>query len=318
MNCFISTNIDIFYNLALEEFLLKQTSEDFFFLWRSKPVVVVGKHQNPYKEIDYFKAIKKQITVARRLSGGGTIYQDLGNINFTIIKKTKEGKQINLKKHSKMVFEALSCLGIDVNYSDRNDFLLNGKKISGNAEHVYKNRVLHHGTLLFDTDLDILRTVLKNKSKKYQDQTVSSVSSAVVNIKPSFDLYQDTRSFMNLLFEQILSLNHECRRISISPNIKIQDLRNNKYSTLEWIFLYTPKYELNNKFIYQNLSCSVKLRVKKGIIQSAQINGLESIKSINIKILEQQLQNKPHLVDEFESILKTWQLDTNVLTKEFF
>ncbi len=315
MNCFISTNTDIFYNLALEEFLLKQTREDFFFLWRSNPVVVVGKHQNPYKELDYFNTVENQIPVARRLSGGGTVYQDLGNVNFTIIKNTRQGKQINLKEHSKPVFDALRTLGIGVEYSKRNDFLLNGKKISGNAEHVHKNRILHHGTLLYDADLNVLRSVLRNKPQKYLDKTVASFSSSVVNIKQSLVWIEETQGFVNLLFRKVLSLNPTFKKNSITSDSEILELKNNKYSSKEWIFLYTPKYELKNEFIYQNTSCSISLSVLKGIIQNAEIKGLESI---NSKLLESKLQNRAHLLDEIEPLLKTEGEDLGSIIKEFF
>ena len=301
MNCFISSNTDIYYNLALEEFLLNNTSEDFFFLWRSEPVVVIGKHQNPYKELDYMFTLNNNIQIARRLSGGGTVYQDLGNINFTIIKNTKEGKQINLKQHSKPIFNALQQMGVNVQYSNRNDFLIEEKKFSGNAEHIYKNRVLHHGTLLFDSDLDILELAIRNKAYKYKDKTIASVKSKVVNLKDYLPHLHLPLSFQEELFNTIVAQTKENTRILEPNNSIISQLRDEKYSNNKWIFQYTPKYELVNDFEYQSKSCRIYLKVQKGKIKHAEVRGLEKeFTDSNLR----NLLNKDHLYDVLEAEFK--------------
>jgi len=297
LNCFISTNTDIYYNLALEEFLLKKSSEDFFFLWRSTPVAVIGKHQNPYKELDYLFTLDNNIQVARRLSGGGTVYQDLGNINFTIIKNTPEGKQINLKEHSKPIFEALKQMGVNVQYSNRNDFLIEGKKFSGNAEHIYKNRVLHHGTLLFDTDLDILESVIRNKADKYKDRTIASVKSKVANLKDYLVQPYSAFSFQEELFKIIVKQDNENVIIPEPLNSSIFLLREDKYSSNEWIFSYTPKYKLVNNFKFQSELCSISLEVKKGEIKYLMVSGLEDrFDDLELK----KLIGKKHLYDDLK------------------
>lgn len=315
MNCFISTNTDIYYNLALEEFLLKERSEDFFFLWRSEPVVVVGKHQNPYKELDYHYALENGINVARRLSGGGTVSQDLGNINFTFVKNTDEGKQINLKQHSKPIFDALRTMGLDVQYSKRNDLLIDGKKFSGNAEHVYKNRVLHHGTLLFDSDLDRLSAVLKSNYHNYTDKTIASVKSKVVNLGSYLPKGISAIDFQQVLFQKILLQNNKFITVETPDLNKIKDLRFQKYSTLEWIYLYTPKYELNKTFIYEGQDCTVRMKVVKGIIIDFQILGYG-------KKIEQELRdkllNQVHLYDNLEQIISTLPKEFKAFHKNLF
>ena len=315
MNCFISTNTDIYYNLALEEFLLKNRSEDFFFLWQSKPVVVVGKHQNPYKEIDINFAIDNQIQVARRLSGGGTVYQDLGGINFTFIKNTEEGKQINLKQHSKPIFDALNILGLNVNYSDRNDLLLNDKKISGNAEHVYKNRVLHHGTLLFNSNLDRLEQVLKNNYEQYTDKTIVSVKSKVANIQPylqqKISVIDFQKNILNLVIEQS-SVNFQIEEPQCP---QIEKLKVQKYKTEDWIFAYTSKYELRNYLNIDGVEYSYSLKVQKGIITEFEVDNLnqEIFQEIKKKLIKQR-----HLYKTLQEILLSFPKEYRCLYRNMF
>lgn len=296
MNCFISKHTDVYYNLALEEFLLKQRSEDFFFLWRSEPVAVVGKHQNPYKELDYLYTVENGIKVARRLSGGGTVYQDLGNVNFTIIKNTAEGKQINLKQHSKPIFNALRNMGLPVEYSKRNDLLIEGKKFSGNAEHIYKNRVLHHGTLLFDSDLDVLEAVIKAKSGKYQDKTIASVRSKVSNIKSYLPKKYTVESFQEELLNQVVDLDQTFSKIEKPEGT----LNLTKYNSDEWIFDYTPKYKMENYFVFEGNACRLKLEVQKGTIQQVKFEGIVDAR---FELLEKSLSGKTHRLSVIKGLL---------------
>ena len=315
MNCFISTNTDIYYNLALEEFLLKEKSEDFFFLWQSEPVVVIGKHQNPYKETDFHFLVDKNIKIARRLSGGGAVYQDLGNINFTLIKNTKEGKQINLKQHSKPIYDALIALDLDVEYSKRNDLLIDGKKFSGNAEHVYKNRVLHHGTLLYNSDLQILEKVLASKKESYTDKTINSVKSKVTNLKPHLKNSKSTDEFLQLLFETLLQSSSLYTRIlePQSPNINL--LRQNKYIQNAWVLGYTPAYKLKKTFVIEGKKYTISLKVKKGKIIEVETNGLAT--SIS-QWFKKQLINSDHVYNLQKENFKSFPLEYRDWYKKIF
>ena len=156
MICIHLKNTNPFYCLAAEEYLLKNFDDDIFMLWQSKDTVVLGKHQNALAEINYPFVRANNVTVARRISGGGTVFHDAGNVNFAFIKNVKSPAEISFKQFTQPVVEALALLGIEATSSGRNDLLIEGLKISGNAEHVFKNRVLHHGTLLFNSDLENL------------------------------------------------------------------------------------------------------------------------------------------------------------------
>lgn len=315
MNCFISKNTDIFYHLALEEFLLKQTSEDFFFLWQADDVAVVGKHQNPYKELDFSYANEHHIKIARRLSGGGTVFHDLGNINFTIIKNTEEGKQVDLKKHSQDVFKALELMGLDLSYSSRNDFLLNGQKVSGNAEHVYKNRILHHGTLLFNTDVSKLNKIINNQPEKYNDKTIASVKSTVSNISKYMHPSINIEAFKALLFQNLLLVNVENREIDEPNYTQAIELIEKKYKSEEWVFGHTPKYELFHAFEWNHKNYSVKLNVEKGIVAQIELKGFDFELGQKIK---NSIKNKRHLISEIAPILLEFGFDKKWITEKFF
>jgi len=311
MNCFISKHTDVYYNLALEEFLLKQKSEDFFFLWRSEPVAVIGKHQNPYKELDYMYTVENGIKVARRLSGGGTVYQDLGNVNFTIIKNTDEGKQINLKQHSKPIFDALRAMGLAVEYSKRNDLLIEGKKFSGNAEHVYKNRVLHHGTLLFDSDLEVLEATIKAKAEKYQDKTIASVRSKVSNIKPFLPKSYSIESFQEELLNHVVDWNSKFNKIEeLEYSLDIT-----KYNSEAWIFDYTPKYKMENHFDFEGQPCVLVLEVQKGIIKYIKFEGGNDSR---LHDTEKSLLGKRHRLSIIKELLTNKNSLPNKMLINFF
>ena len=167
MLCIQIENNDTFFCLAAEEYLLKNFNENIFMLWQSTNSVVVGKHQNALAEIDFSYVHRQNIDVARRISGGGTVFHDSGNVNFAFITNVNSTAEISFKRFTLPVVKALAKLGITASLSGRSDLIVDGKKISGNAQHVFKNRVLHHGTLLFDSNLETLGSSLRTAPGKY-------------------------------------------------------------------------------------------------------------------------------------------------------
>jgi lipoate---protein ligase len=201
MLCIQLKNNDPFFCLAAEEYLMKNFSEDIFMLWQSENTVVVGKHQNALAEINYPFVHKNGITVARRISGGGTVFHDNGNINFAYIKNFSNPSEISFKVFTEPVVHALARLEIKATTSGRNDLLVDGKKISGNAEHVFKNRVLHHGTLLFNSNLKTLGQSIKVIPGKYHGKAVQSNRSVVTNILPFLKKNLSVNDFISFLLE---------------------------------------------------------------------------------------------------------------------
>src|SRR5450759_4199757 len=171
----LNTN-DPFFNLAIEEYLLKNSKEEYLILGINKPSVIIGKHQSAHREVDTKFVLENNIPVIRRISGGGSVFHDNGNLNFTFICQSEDGKQVDFRKYTKPVIEFLLSLGLETKFEGGNDLKIDGLKISGNAEHVHRNRVLHHGTLLFSTSLDMLRNALRKDSSHYTTRAVESLS----------------------------------------------------------------------------------------------------------------------------------------------
>lgn len=173
------------FNLALEEYVFEHLDEygEIFMLWQNEPSIIVGKHQNTIEEINTKYVKENNINVVRRLSGGGAVYHDLGNLNYTIISKDEGSKGFDFKTFSQPVIDVLADLGIRAEFTGRNDIVIGDQKFCGNAQYMKKGKVLHHGAILFDTELDVLGKSLKVSKDKIASKGVKSVRSRVTNIK---------------------------------------------------------------------------------------------------------------------------------------
>lgn len=274
MICIRIKNTNPFFCLAAEEYLLKNFDDDIFMLWQSNHTVVVGKHQNALGEIDYHYLRDKNITLARRISGGGTVYHDAGNVNFTFIKNVNSPAEINFKMFTQPVVEALLRLGARATNSGRNDLLIQGKKISGNAEHVYKNRVLHHGTLLFDSDLKNLGQAIKVNPGRYESKAVQSNRSEVANISGFLATKMEIDDFVQFLIDvQLEKYGNTFYDLQENDISEIEILVREKFSTWEWNWGYSPKYYFKNDVGLDGKKLAIELQVKKGKIEGCKISG---------------------------------------------
>ena len=172
IRCIYSPFTDIYFHLAAEEYLLKQGNEDIFMLWQDTPSVVIGKHQRLRSEVDQEWAEREQVHIARRFSGGGAVYHDLGNVNLTFIETTPRLPEF--VTYLQRTLDFLNSMGLMATGGERLGIYLNGLKISGSAQCLYKDRVLYHCTLLYDTDLTALNQAL-NPEPMVDDETLSSV-----------------------------------------------------------------------------------------------------------------------------------------------
>lgn len=233
-----NNNTNPYFNLALEEYLLKNFNQDCFMLWQNEPCVVVGKNQNILDEINEDFIKKNNIKVARRISGGGAVYHDLGNLNFTFIINDTQNDLRNYKKFLTPIIEALTNLGIKAEMSERNDLLIDGLKFSGNAQYKHKNRLLHHGTILFSSDLNTVRAALKtdvNKSGRW----VKSVSSSITNVQDYFKTPFNIKKFKTIIQNRIKNTHENSRnyRLNGADIENIIQLVNKKYTTDKWLYL---------------------------------------------------------------------------------
>ena len=262
-----------YYNLAVEEYLLKYSNEEYFLLWQNEPTVVIGKNQNVFAEINVDYTNEHRIHIARRITGGGAVYHDLGNLNYSYI-SNKEGSGIDFERFSRPIIEALQNMGITAELSGRNDIMVGEKKISGNAQTHYKDRVLHHGTLLFDTDLDKLSGALRPDEKKIQAKAIKSIRSRVANIKSFLNTDSSVLDFLNKIKFYILS-SYNAAEIDVNTNDKILELAG-RNSDSAWIFPdrdYLSRFLVSVQKRYEFGTVSVFLQIKNDVISDAKIEG---------------------------------------------
>ncbi len=273
--CINNISEDPYFNLALEEYLLKNYSDDIFMLWQNEPSIVVGKHQNTLAEINHQFILDNHIKVARRLSGGGTVYQDDGNLNFTYIMNGKEGKLVNFIKYTNDILEVLNNLGVPAERNQRNDLTIEGKKVSGNAEHIFKNRIIHHGTLLFNSDLNKLDIAIKVEKGKYEDKSVQSVRSRVTNISPYLTKNINVDQFKNIIFDFVLNnySNAELHDLKLDEYQFVTKLKVEKYETWDWIYGYSPKFKVKRAHNFPKGNLNIELLIKKGLIDEVNLKG---------------------------------------------
>jgi lipoate-protein ligase A len=241
--------------------------------------------------------------VARRLSGGGTVFHDPGNVNFTFIRNVEKISEVNFKVFTVPVVEALKKLGVEAYTTGRNDLLIDGKKISGNAEHIHKNRVLHHGTLLFDSRLEALKGALKVDLSKFEDKAVQSNRSEVTNIANYLKKPTSVEEFTNFLFCEI-SQNYPEFQVYEPTSVDIEAIEKlsiEKYQTWDWIFGYSPRYRFTNSMKITNGEIQICLLVEKGLIAEVAISG-NMDKVLNQQITE-ALVGCRHDFEEVKTVL---------------
>ena len=243
MHCIINNNTDPYFNIASEEYFLKNFSWDCFLLYRNSPCVIIGKHQNTFSEINYEFVRENNIKVVRRLSGGGAVYHDLGNLNFTFIMNGKYGELVDFKKYTRPIIEVLKSLSVVAKFEGHNSLTVNGRKISGNAEHISKTRVLHHGTLLFSSNIEVLTSTLKIDPSKYDDKAVKSVRSQVTNISDHLKTDLNIIEFRDKILDYILSNFPDASLYELTEQDeeKIRELVEKKYSDRNWNFGFLSK-----------------------------------------------------------------------------
>ena len=305
MRCFISKSSNPYFNLATEEYFLKNSSDEIFMLYTNEPCIVAGKHQNLYSEINLPFARENNIKLVRRISGGGTVYQDLNNLNFSFIHNCENREQINFTKFTLPILEALRELGLQAEFSGRNDLLIDKRKISGNAMHIYKTRVLSHGTLLYDADLNQLSASLKSHNERYTDKSIKSVRSEVTNISYYLNPPKPIEIFKLEIFKKILNntKNISVKSLDIEEVKVIRKISKEKFETWEWIYGYSPKYVFKNNITSLDSPINIEFAVERGIILDVNIRSSSEI-SILVNPLTQILTGMRHDYDCIELKLK--------------
>ena len=272
---FHSPYINAFYNLALEEHLLRSRQEDRILLfWRSSNTVVIGRHQNLPEEINLPYAEEKGIAVVRRSSGGGAVYHDKNNVNFSFIAPARSSSEEAMNFFTRPVIAALADLGVNASLSGRNDILVDDKKISGNAQMILGRSMLHHGTLLYNVDITKLAEVLKVRPEKFASKSVKSVRSRVGNIVDFLENPPSTEVFINHLLQHIgMAEKATLLVLSAEDTANIEALRCGKYETWEWNHGRSPKSTMKKTEWFSGGMLEVHLEITEGRITECTFYG---------------------------------------------
>lgn len=308
------------FNLAAEEYLLKQTQEDIFFLWRNAPAVIIGKNQNAYSEIDIDYVKKNNITVIRRLTGGGAVFHDLGNICFTFIANVDDDEDVSFQRFTKPIADFLKTLGVEAQFAGRNDIEIDGQKISGNAQTKYKNRFMHHGTLLFSSSMNDMSKALTVNPLKIQSKGIKSVKARVTNISAHLKEKMDVESFMQKLFDFALeNTGGERYGFNETDLAAISRLYDEKYNTWGWNFGENPDYTFKKTAKFQGGLIEADMNIAGEKIEKISISG-DFFAYGEIGELEDKLTGAAHNEAAIEKILRDVDLKNYIgaITKDEF
>ncbi|MFD2681308.1 lipoate--protein ligase [Bacillus seohaeanensis] len=263
-------------NLAIEEYALKNLdiNETYLLFYINEPSIIIGKNQNTIEEINTEYVDANGIHVVRRLSGGGAVYHDLGNLNFSFITKDDGESFHNFKKFTEPVVQALHRLGVDAEMSGRNDLVVGERKISGNAQFSTRGRMFSHGTLMLDSEIENVVSALKVKKDKIKSKGIKSIRSRVANISEFLSEKITIEEFRSMLLEYIFNEEDVQEYVLTEDDwAKIHQLSEERYQNWEWNYGKSPKFNLQHSNRFPVGQIDVRLDVNKGIIENCKIYG---------------------------------------------
>ncbi|MEW9501650.1 lipoate--protein ligase [Jeotgalibacillus marinus] len=264
-------------NLAIEEYALKNLdiNQTYLLFYINEPSIIVGKNQNTIEEISTNYVEKNNIRVVRRLSGGGAVYHDLGNLNFSFITKDDGDSFHNFKKFTEPVVKALHQIGVPAELKGRNDLLVGERKISGNAQFSTKGRMFSHGTLMFDSEIDHVVSALKVRKDKIESKGIKSIRSRVANISEFMDEKVTIEEFKQLILQHIFDGSDQIEEYVLTDEDweKIHELSRERYQNWEWNYGKSPKFNLQHSHRFPVGGVDVRLDVEKGFIHNCKIYG---------------------------------------------
>ena len=273
MRTFINESTDPFYNQAFEEFVFENFAEDdVFYLWQNRPAIVVGCYQNICREVNVHALRRRGVPVVRRMSGGGTIYTDLGGWQFTFIQHRDAG-EIQFHEYIAPVIDALREMGVNASFNGRNDLTIDGRKFSGNAQYRLGDSIVHHGSLLFDTDIEQMVASTTVDDYKILSKSIKSVRDRVTNISEHLPAPMDAHAFKAGMVRHIMNGSTEQYSLTPEDDARIRQLAQEKFAAWECIFGADPKFNIERTGRFAGGKMEFKIDVRRGVIQSASVYG---------------------------------------------
>jgi len=269
---YVNDSNDPCFNQAFEEYLfLNAAEDDVLYFWKNDPAVVCGCYQNPFAEVSIPAALDRGVAVVRRETGGGTVYHDRGNVNYTRIARA-EGAGADYGRFIRPVVEALNRMGIPAAFTRTCDISIEGLKVSGSAQKIAGGRVLHHGTLLYDTDLTVLRALANGRQAHYEAKGIRSAPWPVTNIREHLPGgTMSTEAFEKALWEELTGGRAEKRALTAQQLSEIGRLADEKYRTWEWTYGRTPAFSYRRVFEWRGKMTSAEYEAKNGVIQTIRL-----------------------------------------------
>lgn len=295
MKIIFQNTTDPYFNLALEEYLLRQCEGDIFMLWINSPCIVVGRNQNTLAEINYDYVREHNIPVVRRQTGGGAVFHDLGNVNFTFIQENGTENFSNYAVYCRPIIEVLGLLGVAAELSGRNDLLIDGKKFSGNAQCAWHGRMMHHGCIMFDANVSHLADALRVNPLKIQSKGIKSVRSRVTNIAEHLLAPLPMEEFCEMVLQKIEQENPGSERYTLSEadNAAVRALREEKYATWEWNFGYKKEFSFHKDGYFPGGLLDVRMNILEDKIDDIRIFG-DYFGLGDVAELEEHLRGTPY------------------------
>jgi lipoate-protein ligase A len=276
MRYIINNSTNPYFNIALEEYCLMHVDpgEDYFLLWQNEPSIIIGRNQNTLEEINRRFVKERGIKVVRRISGGGAVYHDLGNLNFTFISRVEPGRPINFSVFVNPIINVLRELGVDATLVGRNDIVAYGKKISGNAQRLYRRKFLHHGTLLFDVNIEDLAEALNVSADKIESKGIKSIRSRVGNIREFLKEDMTIDEFRERL-QRRLSNDYESEEIKLPEEaiLRISETARDKFASWAWTYGESPPFNYRFEKRFPGGKVGVFIHIKEGLIRECKFYG---------------------------------------------
>lgn len=289
-----SPSTDPYFNLALEEHVFSHLdrTKSWFLLWQNERTIVVGKYQNTAAEIDRAFVESRGIRVVRRLSGGGAVYHDLGNLNFTFIVDRQGQEAFNFRVFTQPVIRALASFGVQAAFTGRNDLVIGGKKFSGNSQYVRNGRVLHHGCIMLDSNLEDVSAALKAGPDKFRSKGVQSVRSRVTTINAHAPSPISMGDFRAALLREVAAAEPlEPYTLTQEDLEEVERLRRDRYAAWAWNYGASPPYDVERTERFPGGQVTARVQVERGAIRSVRFSG--DFFGEDVEALEKALEGLP-------------------------